>query len=131
MKRIALATLLAAATAIPAISQRSDSPPPPALVVTGNAQIMAVPDEATVRLGIVRQATSAQVAQEQEALRVALARFPAWVTEAERGTALAALDKSAVCAVEDERFLAELARMMGRPDLESQYKQILSLKKVQ
>jgi len=65
MKRIALATLLAAATAIPAISQRSDSPPPPALVVTGNAQIMAVPDEATVRLGIVRQATSAQVAQEQ------------------------------------------------------------------
>ncbi len=65
MKRIALATLVAAATAVPAISQRSDSPPPPALVVTGNAQIMAVPDEATVRLGIVRQATSAQVAQEQ------------------------------------------------------------------
>src|SRR5436853_570617 len=40
-------------------------PPPPALVVTGNARILATPDEATVRLGIVRQAPAAQAAQEQ------------------------------------------------------------------
>src|SRR2546430_6509070 len=41
------------------------APPPPALVVTGNARILATPDEATVRLGIVRQAATAQAAQEQ------------------------------------------------------------------
>src|SRR6266481_3047573 len=40
-------------------------PPPPSLVVTGNARILATPDEATVRLGIVRQAPTAQAAQEQ------------------------------------------------------------------
>jgi uncharacterized protein YggE len=40
-------------------------PPQPMLVVTGNARILVVPDEATVRLGIVRQATTAQLAQEQ------------------------------------------------------------------
>src|SRR5258706_9279606 len=40
-------------------------PPPPVLVVAGNAQIFAVPDEATVRLGIVRQSPNAQAAQEQ------------------------------------------------------------------
>jgi hypothetical protein len=58
MHAISLALLL--------ILQRPDvPPPPPALVVTGNAQILASPDEATVRLGIVRQATNAQAAQEQ------------------------------------------------------------------
>jgi uncharacterized protein YggE len=41
------------------------APPPPALVVTGNARVLATPDEATVRLGIVRQAATAQAAQEQ------------------------------------------------------------------
>src|SRR5262245_14999947 len=46
--------------------QRPDAPPPPpVLVVTGTAQILAVPDEATVRLGIVRQSPNAQTAQEQ------------------------------------------------------------------
>jgi uncharacterized protein YggE len=39
--------------------------PPPALVVTGNARILVTPDEATVRLGIVRQAATAQAAQDQ------------------------------------------------------------------
>jgi hypothetical protein len=34
-------------------------------MVNGNAQVLVVPDEATVRLGIVRQAPTAQVAQEQ------------------------------------------------------------------
>src|SRR5262245_6398604 len=40
-------------------------PRPPVLVVNGTAQILASPDEATVRLGIVRQAANAQTAQEQ------------------------------------------------------------------
>ena len=38
---------------------------PPVLVVNGTAQILVAPDEATVRLGIVRQAANAQTAQEQ------------------------------------------------------------------
>ena len=49
-------------------AQRPDLPPSqPAsvLIVNGNAQIFAVPDEATVRLGIVRQSSNAQAAQEQ------------------------------------------------------------------
>jgi uncharacterized protein YggE len=46
--------------------QRPDAPPPPpVLIVNGNAQILAAPDEATVRLGIVRQSPNAQAAQEQ------------------------------------------------------------------
>jgi uncharacterized protein YggE len=46
--------------------QRPDGPPPPpVLVVNGSAQILVAPDEATVRLGIVRQAPTAQAAQEQ------------------------------------------------------------------
>jgi uncharacterized protein YggE len=40
-------------------------PPQPVIVVTGNAQLEATPDEATVRLGVTRQATTAQTAQEQ------------------------------------------------------------------
>lgn len=39
--------------------------PPPAIVVGGSAQQEATPDEATVRLGVIRQASSAQAAQEQ------------------------------------------------------------------
>jgi hypothetical protein len=46
--------------------QRPDvPPPPPVIVVTGSAQVLATPDEATVRLGIVRQSPNAQAAQEQ------------------------------------------------------------------
>ena len=41
------------------------TPGPPVLIVSGNASIMAAPDQATVRLGIVRQAAVAQTAQEQ------------------------------------------------------------------
>jgi uncharacterized protein YggE len=40
-------------------------PQPPVLVVTGDAQVLAVPDEAIVRLGIIRQAAVAETAQEQ------------------------------------------------------------------
>lgn len=35
------------------------------IVVMGNAQLEATPDEATVRMGVVRQASNAQMAQEQ------------------------------------------------------------------
>jgi len=51
-----------------AIAQRSEAPAPPlqpVLVVTGNADVFAVPDEAVVRLGILRQAPVAQTAQDQ------------------------------------------------------------------
>jgi uncharacterized protein YggE len=59
MHAILFAALMFFQQPVPAV------PPQPMLVVTGNARILAVPDEATVRLGIVRQAASAQVAQEQ------------------------------------------------------------------
>jgi hypothetical protein len=46
--------------------QRPDAPTPlPVLVVNGTAQVLVAPDEATVRLGIVRQSPNAQNAQEQ------------------------------------------------------------------
>jgi uncharacterized protein YggE len=38
---------------------------PPVIVVNGSAEVQVAPDEATVRLGIVRQAATAQAAQEQ------------------------------------------------------------------
>jgi len=49
------------------VSQRLElvQQPGPSLIVAGSGHIMAAPDEATVRLGIVRQANVAQVAQEQ------------------------------------------------------------------
>src|SRR2546427_3697274 len=52
---------------LPAISsaQTTAQPAPPVLVVTGNGEVQATPDEATVRLGIVRQAPAAQAAQDQ------------------------------------------------------------------
>ena len=45
--------------------QRPEAPPPPAILVNGSAEVFVAPDEATVRLGIVRQAPTAQAAQEQ------------------------------------------------------------------
>jgi uncharacterized protein YggE len=45
--------------------QAGPPPAPSVLVVTGNAQVLVAPDEATVRLGIVRQSPNAQAAQEQ------------------------------------------------------------------
>ena len=38
---------------------------PPVIVVNGSSNVMVVPDEATIRIGIVRQANSAQIAQQQ------------------------------------------------------------------
>src|SRR5437868_2242247 len=43
--------------------QVSLAPQLPVLVVTGSSQILASPDEATVRLGIVRQSSAAETAQ--------------------------------------------------------------------
>jgi uncharacterized protein len=45
--------------------QTATPPQPPVIVVTGTSEVLAVPDEAIVRLGIVRQAPVAQAAQEQ------------------------------------------------------------------
>jgi uncharacterized protein YggE len=56
-----LATLATGAHA----QQPRDPAQPPALIVSGNAQVEATPDQATVRLGIVRQETTAQAAQDQ------------------------------------------------------------------
>src|SRR5690349_9080416 len=45
--------------------QRAEAPQPPMIVVNGTAQLTVAPDEATVRLGIVKQAPTAQAAQDQ------------------------------------------------------------------
>src|SRR2546430_1909568 len=41
------------------------APQPPELVVTGNADILVVPDQAIIRLSIVRQASAAEAAQSE------------------------------------------------------------------
>jgi uncharacterized protein YggE len=56
--------LLAGVPAI-ALAQQTPAPTPPVVMVTGNAQVEATPDQATVRLGVLRQAATAQAAQEQ------------------------------------------------------------------
>jgi uncharacterized protein len=43
--------------------QPAIAPQPPEIVVTGNGQLLASPDEADIRLGIVRQASAAEAAQ--------------------------------------------------------------------
>src|SRR5215467_15635847 len=51
-----------------AMAQRPEPLPPsqpPVLVVSGSADVFAAPDEAVVRLGIIRQAAVAQTAQDQ------------------------------------------------------------------
>lgn len=61
MHILALAVLLL-------LPQRTDAPAaqqPPVLVVTGTSEVLAVPDRAIVRLGIVRQSAIAEMAQQQ------------------------------------------------------------------
>src|SRR5688572_23942701 len=66
MRTFTLSVLALVATSTTAWAQRGGDPqPPPALVVTGSSEVLAVPDQAIVRLGIVRQANTAQAAQEQ------------------------------------------------------------------
>ena len=65
-KPMILATfLLSLIGVIPAAPQQTPATPLPVIVVNGSAQIDANPDQATVRLGILRQASAAQTAQEQ------------------------------------------------------------------
>ena len=52
-------------TLLQASQSPGTSPQPPVLTVSGNAEVLAIPDEAVVRLGIVRQATVADTAQQQ------------------------------------------------------------------
>ena len=54
-------TLAALAAAAPAAAH--DAPPQPAITVQGDAEVRRVPDEATVRLGVVAQEPNAQAAQ--------------------------------------------------------------------
>src|SRR5262245_40385458 len=56
---------IVATLATSAFAQQSREPAPPVLIVSGNAQVEATPDEATVRLGFVRQEPTAQAAQDQ------------------------------------------------------------------
>jgi len=56
---------IVATLATNAFAQQSREAAPPVLIVSGNAQAEATPDEATVRLGFVRQEPTAQAAQDQ------------------------------------------------------------------
>lgn len=62
-----VAPLLALALVAPALAQRErpDRDGPPILTVNGTGDVRVAPDEATVRLGVTRQASTAQAAQEQ------------------------------------------------------------------
>src|SRR5262245_49866954 len=64
MRTIGLLLLLWAAVPGETLGQ-NNTQGPPVIIVTGNAEVRIAPDEATVRLGIVRQAPTAQAAQEQ------------------------------------------------------------------
>lgn len=63
-RRMVLVALLALAAG-PALGQERPRPEVPALTVSGTAEVRAAPDEATVRLGVVRQAATADEAQQQ------------------------------------------------------------------
>jgi uncharacterized protein len=67
MQRNALILALVLLPALPALAQRDRPPPPeePTLTVTGTGEARVTPDEATVRLGVTRQAPTAQAVQEQ------------------------------------------------------------------
>jgi len=62
--RIVLFAVLALA-AYPALGQERARPEVPGLTVSGTGEVRAAPDEATVRLGVVRQAATADEAQQQ------------------------------------------------------------------
>ena len=68
MKKFLPAVLLVPTMATAALAQvpAPPQPQPPVLVVTGNGEVTATPDEAFVRLGIVRQAAVAQAANTGE-----------------------------------------------------------------
>lgn len=62
--RTILAALLFALPASPAHAQQpAAAPPQPVITVTGSGEVAAAPDEAVVRVGVTRQASTAQEAQ--------------------------------------------------------------------
>ncbi len=65
MKKVLSAFALVITVAAGGLAQVPAAPQPPMLVVTGSGEILAAPDEASVMLGIVRQASAAQAAQDQ------------------------------------------------------------------
>lgn len=67
MTQRSLYLALAAVLAAPALAQdagRNRMEPTPTLTVSGNAEVRTAPDVATVRLGVTRQAPTAQAAQQ-------------------------------------------------------------------
>jgi uncharacterized protein YggE len=68
MKTLLFTTAWILVTASLAPAQRPDADMRPVIVVNGNSEVRIAPDEATVRVGIVRQASSAQQAQQQASL---------------------------------------------------------------
>lgn len=66
-KKTALGFLLMFAVASSSFAQQPPirPPAPPVLIVAGDSSVLAAPDEAHVRLGVVRQATTAESAQNQ------------------------------------------------------------------
>jgi uncharacterized protein YggE len=61
-----LIMIAAASLALPALGQEREIVPSreiPSILVTGNSEVHAAPDEATVRLGVSRQASTAAAAQ--------------------------------------------------------------------
>jgi uncharacterized protein len=65
MKKATLLPLLLTVMSASGLAQQTRDQNPPVITVTGTAQLEADPDQATVRLGVVRQESSAQAAQEQ------------------------------------------------------------------
>lgn len=65
MKKALFAAALMIGLATTGLAQIPAASSLPVLVVTGNGEVLAAPDEANVRLGIVRQASAAQSAQDQ------------------------------------------------------------------
>jgi uncharacterized protein YggE len=65
MKRVLTFLGLVLGLTTATFAQRSDPPNTPMITVRGEGQVRVAPDEATVRIGILKQAPAAQVAQEQ------------------------------------------------------------------
>ncbi len=65
MKHSILVVLFVVTMTSVAAAQRPENPAPPVIIVNGEGNIRVAPDEATVRIGVVRQAPMAQAAQDQ------------------------------------------------------------------
>jgi uncharacterized protein len=65
MKHVVSAILAVLAVSSLAVAQRPESASDPVIVVNGEGEVRVAPDQATVRIGVVRQAPTAQAAQDQ------------------------------------------------------------------